>query len=875
MKTLNWIVTAFAKIFYYFIILFTSLFLMLLVSIFVFIVFVQANPMGAEVTITNGLHKVLPIFKINAKDIRTHVKQRDISIDIQSFERSIKNGKLIGNGVKIVFSLDDILNGRIYKITIKDFKVNVFTNSVDTKDTFRPTMTRLYSLIPPFKMKIDNFALSIDDNVIYLKNSLLLLNQNEYILLISTSSKNESYKINVMLSPKTLNVAFNNVPEKVFHTYTGNKFKFIHFRRISGKIIMNTHNFVDLKYFATFDNLSIEKTQHIRQNLFFVDSVSISGFASKGIYGLSSNFNILDSGSVSLDIKLGKETQDILINAENFSIQRLKDLVPHSIINKTKFAKLTNYLTGASSVGLVKSAIVDLHLPVTKANDVLVQINFQDTSFEYDKNFTAVHHGYGSVNVNADRTIVLLNRGLCAGNQLGFSKVEIRNHDIDVDFTLKGTPLSAGNILFPDKDLSKYKHIVTGDITMKGQIKLDLLCNDILQCSSFSGLATMHNIESFLNKSKNADGTLQISKKKNKDIESLINFVGFQNRYTTLKRVNLTTKITNKNISFSGNAYDAKDKEIAKVNYIKFNFAKKFNIDSFDIPKIDVKDSKISIDFIKNFWNLNGDSLNMEMVRDLLSRVHGDKELEQLHTKNSLSKKIKTNVHINNVKLYNGISTPLHLQSHIDNGEMKYMFLDTNILSFHYFLPNIKTTSQQKQLGMFLSIPSFANLSTSLGNNDGIHSGSLYIKGARIDDSIIWEGYVNDLKVNSQKINFHPKNFNIVTIFKNHILSFDNIKIQDRYHTVFFTGEVFTRSLLVDGKIFYTPSKIEFLNEIPLLRDAFKITTLGSSKKGLMSFEIDVNGFVFDPNIKFNKYSSVKSVSKFGVGVLLFPLLLL
>ena len=83
---------------------------------------------------------------------------------------------------------------------------------------------------------------------------------------------------------------------------------------------------------------------------------------------------------------------------------------------------------------------------------------------------------------------------------------------------------------------------------------------------------------------------------------------------------------------------------------------------------------------------------------------------------------------------------------------------------------------------------------------------------------------------------------------------------------MFFTGKIFTDNFTMQTKMFYTPSKIEFLNELPILKDAFKVTTFGGSKQGLLSFEIDVYGSILEPQIKFKKSSSVKSLWKFGFG---------
>ncbi|MDA0617590.1 MAG: hypothetical protein O3A66_02585, partial [Proteobacteria bacterium] len=155
-------------------------------------------------------------------------------------------------------------------------------------------------------------------------------------------------------------------------------------------------------------------------------------------------------------------------------------------------------------------------------------------------------------------------------------------------------------------------------------------------------------------------------------------------------------------------------------------------------------------------------------------------------------------------------------------------------------------------------------------------SGNISIIGKREEDGeVVWSGYLRNFHIKMKKFGFHPLKSKINVVYKNHIISFKDLKMRDKNHTVFFTGNINTQSFVTNAKIFYTPSKVEFLNEIPFLKDAFKLTTLGGSKKGLVSLELDATGSIFEPTIKFKKSSSVTSLWKFSIGVVLLPLLLL
>ena len=165
-----------------------------------------------------------------------------------------------------------------------------------------------------------------------------------------------------------------------------------------------------------------------------------------------------------------------------------------NFIKKTQFSGLTFYLVNALKSGYLQDVLVNVNLPIKKPDDLIVKVSFKSTEFEYDDNFASVQNGHGIVDVNAERTIVLLDNATTAGNKLNFTRVDVDHHKniVNVNSALSGTPFGIASVLLPKVELQNYTHLVNATMDARINLKLDLKCKNIFECSSFDVISDVN-----------------------------------------------------------------------------------------------------------------------------------------------------------------------------------------------------------------------------------------------------------------------------------------------------------------------------------------------------------------------------------------------
>ena len=875
MKAINYILHIFARFLYHIIAFFTLIFFLALVSVFLLFVFIKANPVVAEKFIMVSFNKMMEFAKVEVHSVNTTVVDEKVTITIEKFSKNTKGINLHGVGMKIYFSLMDLVHGRLYKITINNFAVNIITakNENSTDNAQKSSISRLYSLIPALKIEIKNFVINVNNDNIHLKNSLLVLNQKGYTLLVSTTSTEDNYKLNVALNSQVLRISFRNIPETLFHTHTKNKFHFVHFNSINGFVEFDSKNLSNADYRISFEGLSLDKSHYIPQKISISNSTiygeTRNGFIKVSLPEVSINYG----GKVSFTVNISKEKQDISVVAKNFQVNELQQLIPWSLINKTHFKELTKYLLVSIKSGLVRDVLVGIHLPIQKQEDISVKVAFEDVEFEYNKFFAPIQNAYGLVDVNAHNTTVLVKKANSIGNDIKNLTVGVNHKILNIDCDLLGSPLSIANIFFPEHDLQKYTAFLSAKSSTKAAIVLDLSCKDILKCSSFNVVANLSNLQTIFNELPTG-ATMNVMKYKNQNIQADFKLNNFTNQYFDINTIKMETEIEQNFAKFSAKI-KKNNNTLLWLKSMKVSFQDNFQLHNIDLPIIKFSDNDFSINYQNANLIIKGQSVNIPVLHEIISKFHQEKSQNKFI--NGGFKNLQLGVHVKNAIFFQNLHTSFDLDTKIESGNMESMLLDSDIIRFHYFSEKQQQVSSEKQQGIFIEIPDIKSLTSAVtGESKLIQSGSLNLNGDRNDDgSVTWFGYLKNFRMSSEKFKFRPEKVKINAILQNHILKFKRIKVQDQKHTMFFTGKIFTDNFTTQTKVFYTPSKIEFLNELPLLKDAFKVTTFGGSKQGLLSFEIDVYGSILEPQIKFKKSSSVKSLWKFGFGVVLLPLLLL
>lgn len=869
------------KAFSFLIFSFTLLFFLLLSLSFFLFVTIKTNPKYARNIIQTSIAKIIDFSNIKVDSIRTTIRNEKIFVQVENF-RTIKRGvKIYGDTLEISSSLDDILQGKMYNIKINNFIIDARMNNNNTEESQRYSISKLYHILPSLRVLIKNFTFHNNDtSAIQTQNTSLFLNYGKYILFIKTESATHDYNLKVILTSDILRLSFEDIPSSLFHKQTSEKYNFLKFKNLGGYIEYNAQELSEFKYHITFSNLKVEPNKYIPSEIEF-DNITLDGYKTQDAFSIRIPESVMqNNGKISTEISLNNTTKDINVDIENIPLETIKQLVPFKFINGTKFETLTHYLTHSLNNGLIKKTTVKVHYPVEKKEDIAVFVDFEGVDMQYNELFAPIKNANGFVKVDCDNTEVFVKDAKLAESEIKNSSADIHNNIVDIQLHTNGTINSTVQAFFPLREIHLEK-FASGNTQLDSKISIDTKCNDIFKCVFFKGKIQTQHLLTALNDDDKAYGVINFEKLRDSDIiDSSISFNNFYNSTFSVNTLNLHTDINlpNKKVFFYGEAVE-NNQTILSVNKVELDLNNdNIKINEIDVPLVKFGNNHFALLWKKNNFLLKGKSIDIPVLTEIFNKFKNDTN-EDISQKDVIKKifpeNLSMNIDIEKAYLFNQITTPIVMQMNIVKDVMENLFIKSTLLYMNYFKPRTRSILQNDEI--YIKIPNIPNLLNGTTKNiSSAKNGSLFLQGMHKENTTIWNGLMQDLSTNIGGFSLQPKKVKITGILSDdHIIRYSNIKIQDNKHTIFFTGALNTNTLHTDTKIFYTPSTIEVLNEVPLLKDVFKVTTLGGSKNGLISFKISAQGSVFSPTIKFNKSSSVKSVWKFGVGVLLLPLLLL
>lgn len=834
-------------------------------ALFLFFVFLQSNPRIAERFIKSSVKNVMHFNNIQQNKIDVNVKNGNIKIKIAEVTKDKGDLQIKANNINLSFAFYEILKGKLYNVSIENLWLKIDTTK---KFAGNGKISKYYKFLPKLKVSVANLFVDFDNRIVHLEKSSLTLNQRGYILWLETESKKDHYKINIAISTTKVKIFFHNVAKQIVDLYTENKFhqlQNIIFKSITGHVEFEMKNISNIEYNLIFNDLYIAKNKFIESDVYFPNETTVFGYKKNDIIRIiANNVTTSDNSKLSADITHSLSSTKINVNASNFSVKQLKSFVPMQLIKNTQQANLTKYLTSAlTGNGLVKNAKIAILLDKTKQNDFSISVDFENIDFEYSKHFAPILNGYGNVEANANKTIINIKKGISIENNIKDSKVEINGHKVDIKLNLEGTPTSIANVFFPKKKLN-ITNYVNANVFADGNISIDLSCKDVFFCTTFNADAKITNLQTIINDKQNnssQNAFLNVKKIKGDEIKSKITFKTFKNKYFNAYKMDFNTKIQKNEIIFSSKIFDDKFQVLANIDKVVFNTKQKFDLSSFYISKINFAQNDFSIEYKLdkvNSINVYGNRLHIPIITEIFKTFQSKNNNQ---TKFFNTKNFNINLDLQRVQFYNNISSILMAKIETQNTNLVKAFIESNIVQMK-ILPTTNTVGES-----YITIKDLPKFINALYPNveQKISQGFILLNGKHENNAINWSGTIENLKYNENKFKLSPKKIDINAKFENHTITFSNIKIQDFSHTVFITGTIFTNNFTTKTKIFYTPSAIEFLNEIPILKNALNLTTFGATKHGIISFEIDLNGSLLNPEMSIQKTSSTaKSFFKVG-----------
>jgi len=384
-----------------------------------------------------------------------------------------------------------------------------------------------------------------------------------------------------------------------------------------------------------------------------------------------------------------------------------------------------------------------------------------------------------------------------------------------------------------------------------------------------SSQGKIQNLQTSINASP-ANGTFSFEKPKNQNAIINTHLDNFSNENLNIEDIETELIFSNnyQNLELKTNAHNTQNEQI-HIKSLKINNK---IIESINISPIKFHNNNFLIKYETNpiqTIEIKGESIDIPSINELIKKI--------IPQQNSNISNLKLNFSISKAILHNNIESFAVGNIEIKQGKIQKSIIDSEIFSFHYFTPqNIKTINQETlEQGMFIEIPDISTLVYAIkpDAHNIIKSGSFKIIAEHTPNTneIIWHGNINNLNIITNKFKFNTKKIKISATQKDNEIKFNNIKIQDSNHTLFITGTINTQNMTIKAKIFYTPSKVELLNEIPIIKNAMKITTFGTNNNGIISLELDCTGSIFAPEIKFNKASPIKSLWKIIISLPFLP----
>jgi|GEM_PF-5471160 len=860
-------------------------FILLIFTIFAFLffVFIKTDPHRASLFTTKILEKTLPVLQVKSERISTTIRKENITINIPHFKRHTKDVEIEGYNTKIAFSISDILHGRLYKITIENFLMNISTNKEQSTYNPHALASFYYSLIPSFKMDIKDFILNLNNNKIYINDAILKVNQRGYILFLQANSKQYGYDFKVTLNSKNLHVSFNNIPSKILHKYTENKLDFLNFSSATGFISLDSQDTRNTSFEILFQSVLLLKSQFINEDTKLSDFTIFGSSSASSMSVITSPFTINGKTGASFDIHTNNGNHELGFDIKNITIDEIKKLLVLKNINVEPLKVVVKYLEKSLKSGNVTHCEGKINIPVLNNADLLLKIDFENTNLEYHPAFAIIENANGNVEITPSKTTIMVENGKSAGNILKNSIVEITNDKVKISTNTSGTVKSLTEIF--KKDYITPFFLASGNITTKTILEINTTCKDIYHCMSIISNGKISNLQTEFNSNianVAANANILFEKKANQNAFAKIDLQNFTNEHLTFSKLEADIIPTNdyKNLELKIHGQNQNGEEILAKS-IKIN-TKSGILDEIIMPKIKFQQNDFACKYSNNTVEFTGDSLNIPEIYNFLSKFHTIREILNQKPENSSTNETKFNIMLNKIIFHNNIEAFASGEIEMRGINIKKAIIDSEILSFHYFLPEVEAKLPQeiREQGLFIEVPDIAILISAISKSaeNTVKSGSVKITGKRHDiesDVITWTGSVENFHTKSEQFKLNTHKIKILATQKGNEISFINLKIQDSNHTIFSSGTIFTDTMTIKAKIFYTPSKVEAVNEIPLIKEAIKVTSFGSSKNGILSLELDITGSIFAPEVNFNKASPIKSLWKIIVSIPFLPFLIL
>ena len=877
-KFISAILLFLVKLSYRIVSLVSILLLMLTVSIFLFFVFIKTSPNRAALFTTKFLERTLPVLKVKSEHISTKIHGENIEINIPHFKRHTKDVEIEGFDAKINFSISDILHGRLYKITIAKFLMNISTNK--EKSTYNPhaLASFYYSLIPSFKMSIMDFVLNLNDNKIHINDATLKVNQRGYILFVQANSKQYGYDFKVTLNSQHLHVSFNNIPSQILHKYTENKLNFLDFTNATGFIVFESKDTRNANFEIMLQTVSISKSNFINQQVSLSD-LTIFGTSSANRFSIiTSPFVINEKTNATLNILSNSGKYNIGFDIKNITIEEIKNIIALKNITIEPLKGALGYLEKSLKSGNISHCEGKIQTPVVENTDMMIKIAFNNITFEYHPSFATIEKANGSVEITPQKTKIFIPNSQSAGNVLKNSLVDITDGKVKIETETSGTMKSFMDI-FKQDYLAIFP--ISANISAKTTLEIDQKCVNIYDCMKIISNGKLANFQTEFNNDL-TNGTILFEKNSRESAVAKLNLSNFSNEYLALQNIEITAtpSFDYKNLELKIDARNPNGDEILTKS-IKIN-TQNSTLNEISISKIKFQQNDFALKFSDNTLELKGNSINLPKMYGFISKFRAIRDLIAKKPSQSSADSMKFNMPINRIIFHNNVEAFANIAVEMRGKAIQKAIIDSEILSFHYFPPEIeaKLPQELREQGLFIEIPDISMLisAVSVDQANVVKSGSMKLLGKRMQNNpqtIIWSGAIENLHTKSEKFKLNTRKIKILATQNGNKIEFNNLKVQDANHTIFITGTIFTDTMTIKAKIFYTPSKVEAVNEIAFIKEAIKVTSFGSSQNGILSLELDVSGSLFAPEVKFNKASSIKSLWKIIVSIPFLPFLIL
>ena len=865
---------------------FLTLIFIVLISLFLFVVAVKVSPKHAEDLTLNMIEKTAKFFNVKHGNIDVKIQGGVVKIDIEHFTKRTAKIVLQGKNAIITASLYKLWQGALYEISINEFTVQLNKlENFDDEASSKKYISSYYALIPSVKMFIKNFKMNLYGNVLLLQDAKLSVNELHYILTVQTHSKQDGYKLNILLDRKDLYIYFNGISSKFLNKYFTTDFNFLNFKALNGKIIVDTHNTNNIQFSCTGEDIELLKGKFVQENL-TINHASVLGYVNDGnVFVKFSDISMLNKTKAEISIKIENEITDVDVNVKNATILEVKNLVTDYVLKLSGIEETFQYLKTALNEGVAKTVDVKIHSPVLQQHDVAVSVEFENASFLYNEFFPQIYNGYGTVSVNRDYTTVDVVDGRSGNNFLKNSRA-VFNHNtsyLSLNINLEGSPAFLANTFDVKNDYTTFENYFKGNVNLQTFIGINLKCEDVYFCTNINGNAKFSNVLLPFAQ-KPVSGKIKVTKGHKKPMNVDVFFNNFNHKYFNIKQISAINDLDVTKQLLQIKDVVVKNNEgskIAKINLIKIPFKNTPTVEMIEIPTINFANNNFAFAFFnqekKKEIEAVGKVASFPEILDLYKEFKEFYKTNDKKTDAKLEKKHRYNLlfDIKNALFYNNISTPIYVNLLYNSKQkLKSVDVDSSLIEYHYHNFALEKLINDKQNKLF--IQSLQNIALAIDKEDLFPSGTVTLLGNYEEDGQLkWKGRVANLKTYLNKFKFSPREFDVNATLFDGVLKFDKIKMHDNNHTIFASGKIFTDELDIDAKVYYTPSRIELLNTVPILNNAISVATLGQNQNGLVSLEFDVYGNIFTPEVKFNKSSPIKSLWKFSFGVLLLPLVLL